>query len=650
MILVLTALATAAPAPTIAIIPRPVELTRESGVFRLGSDSVVEAGKGCAEEAVMLRRFLCPGTGLRLAPGKSSKSEISLSIDPNQGHGEEGYTMKITPTKIQIIGGGSAGVFYGIETLRQLLPADTFRPVPMDPGPYEIPCLKIVDYPRFAWRGAHLDCGRHFMPLSFVLKYIDLLAMHKLNTFHWHLTEDQGWRLQIKEYPKLTQHGAWRAKSMISYSPATYDPRFHGGFYTQEDAKEVVAYAKQRHVTVVPEIEMPGHSTAAVSSYPELGNTGKQVPVDVNWGVSDDTLNMKDSTVKIMENVLTEVMAIFPSKFIHVGGDEAPTTQWANSPDAKAKMKELGITDPRGLQTWFTHQIDSFLTAHGRRLVGWDEILEGGKLAPGATVMSWRGEQGGITAASEGHDVVMAPGSYTYLDKYQSRDHELEPLAIGGLITIKGVYDYDPIPASMPAADAKHVLGAQVQLWTEYIPDAKHLEYMAFPRMCAFSEVVWSPKEGKNYDGFMDRLKVHLGRLDALDVNYRRLDPPTPVIGKWQTSGDGGTSFEMKYTIPAKDLEGRQTIRLGIWNTGGDQGVTVQSLSVDSQPAELDNTHVDSRDDDANVISFQKPADQGDRPLTVLLRFSLTKKGSSSGNVVLLPDPENYHPYTQGSR
>ncbi len=638
----------ALPAP--AIIPKPVSMKMGQGIFILSSATTLQVGDGCSDPALMLRQELSPGTGFAFPSRDYSKSEISLSINPNQGHGPEGYTITITPHVVRIIGGGAAGVFYGVQTLRQMLPASTFRKVPLQSGPYDIPCLNIVDYPRFGWRGCHLDCGRHFMPKGFILRFLNLLALHKFNVFHWHLTEDQGWRLQIQKYPNLTEHGAWRDKSMLRYSKHTFDPRAEGGFYTQEDVKEVVAYAKQRFINVVPEIEMPGHSQAAVSSYPQLGNTGKQVPVDDQWGVSEDTLNMKNSTLKFMQNVLLEVMKLFPSKFIHLGGDEAPTTQWQNSPEAQAKMKELGITDPRGLQTWFTHQMDAFLTKHGRRLVGWDEILEGGKLAPGAVVMSWRGEQGGITAASEGHDVVMAPGGYTYLDHYQTRDHQLEPHAIGGLLTLHQVYNYNPVPSSLPAKYAKHILGAQCQIWTEYISNSKHVEYMAFPRLCAFSEVMWSPHDSLNYSHFMTRLKVHLRRLKAMDVNYRRLEPPTPVLAKWSVNAEVGAQTSVDFNLTPTQIGNRTLIRIGIWNLEGSNGaMTVNSLMVNGQPVDLKGVKIDSSDDDSDVVSFRVP-EGSNGTIAIHLTLAGLTKGICHGEFILLPDPNLYHPYTQGSR
>ena len=368
------------------------------------------------------------------------------------------------------------------------------------------------------------------MPKEFVKKYIDLLALHKLNTFHWHLTEDQGWRLEIKQYPKLTEIGAWRKETLTGRMRRTNDLTFdgirHGGFYTQQDAREIVAYAKARFVNVVPEIEMPGHAMAAIAAYPELGVTGEPVEVAKTWGIFSDILNAEPSTVQFMQNVLSEVLEIFPSRYIHIGGDEADKAKWKVNPRIQARIKELGLADEHELQSWFIRQMDTFLTKRNRRLIGWDEILEGG-LAENAVVMSWRGTKGGIEAARAQHDVVMTPTTHVYLDYYQSKDQNAEPLAIGGFVPLETVYSFEPIPAELEPQYVKHVLGGQANVWTEYMPNPKKVEYMAFPRLTALAEVVWTPKERKDYANFLDRLREHLTRLQALDVNFRPLDPRT---------------------------------------------------------------------------------------------------------------------------
>jgi hexosaminidase len=517
--MILAILAVSAP----AIVPQPVTMRLGSGAFLLTPTSTISVRSDTEQLGETLREYLAPATGYRLPlTGRSGSGSIRLHIDRRiKGLGPEGYRLEVKPDFVEVAAPTEAGVFYGIQTLRQLFPASIYRKAPVANEVWAAPCVSIEDQPRFSWRGAHLDVGRHFMPKEFVLKFIDLLAMHKLNVLHWHLTDDQGWRIEIKKYPKLTQIGSYRKDTMLTYSPPTYEGKPHSGFYTQDDVREVVAYAAKRFVTVVPEIEMPGHSSAAISAYPQLGNTGRQRDVPTSWGVINDVFNAEDSTILFLQDVLTEVMALFPSRYIHVGGDEVPKTQWHASPAAQAKIAALGLKDEHELQSWFIHQMDAFLSAHGRRLIGWDEILEGG-LAPGAAVMSWRGEDGGIAAARAGHDVVMAPSGWTYLDHYQSKDKEHEPHAIGGYLPLERVYSYEPIPSALTAQEATHVLGSQGQLWTEYIGSPKAVEYMAFPRLSALSEVVWSPKEARNFLDFKTRLSSDLDRLKVLDVNFRQ--------------------------------------------------------------------------------------------------------------------------------
>jgi hexosaminidase len=362
------------------------------------------------------------------------------------------------------------------------------------------------------------------MPKEFVEKFIDLLALHKMNSFHWHLTDDQGWRIEIKKYPKLTEVGAWRKETLVGLLHDKKGPKFdgqpHGGFYTQEDIAEIVAYAKARHVNVVPEIEMPGHAQAAIAAYPELGCTGQKLEVFTTWGVDENIFSPRETSIQFLQDVLREVLGLFPSTYIHVGGDEARKTQWKASPEVQSRIKELGLKDEDEMQSYFVRRMDEFLTAQGRRLIGWDEILEGG-LAPKATVMSWRGEKGGIAAARAGHDVVMAPTNYTYFDYYQSKNKAKEPLAIGGFLPLRAVYNYEPIPRELDADSAKHVLGTQGQIWTEYIAEPRQVEYMAYPRAAALAEAAWTPKSKKAYTPFLQRLAVHSKRLKALEVNYR---------------------------------------------------------------------------------------------------------------------------------
>ena len=521
---------------SIPVIPKPVVVVGHGGTFTLRPHTVIMTSPELKPLGQLLISYLRPATGVdfTLTTGNQipraagpSPSIILLAIDSLQGgHGPEGYSMDISSAEVAIQGATPAGVFYGIQTLRQLFPPDIFRRAPVGDVEWTIPCLSIVDYPRFGWRGMHLDVSRHFMPKEFVEKYIDLISLYKFNRFHWHLTDDQGWRIEIKRYPRLTSVGGWRAQTLVGREPddtasAKYDSTRHGGFYTQEDIREVVAYAAARYITVVPEIEMPGHSQAAISAYPELGSTGQPVKVKEDWGVSPWILAPSDSSIAFMENVLTEVMQLFPSKWIHTGGDEAVKDQWKASPLAQQRIKALGLKNEDALQGWFTAQIDAFLHAHGRTLIGWDEILDGG-LSPNAVVMSWRGIDGGIAAAQAGHDAVMAPGQYTYFDHYQSGDRDTEPLAIGGFLPLDSVYAYNPVPKALTLDQATHILGAQGQVWTEYIPDPKHVEYMAFPRVEALAEVLWDPYGTTNFQDFFTRLTtVDVHRLDALDVRYR---------------------------------------------------------------------------------------------------------------------------------
>src|SRR5438445_2736276 len=518
--------------PTTALIPVPAKLTPRSGSFALATTTSIVAGDDLRAQAELLRDQLRPASGYPLPIAAFAKgARITLALDRSLARlGDEGYRLTVSAEEVAIRAPQPAGILHGSHTLRQLLPPEIFRRARVDGVSWTIPAVEIEDRPRFGWRGSHLDVGRHFMPKEFVLKHIDLLALHKFNVFHWHLTEDQGWRIEIKKYPKLTAVGAFRKDSMTA--PRTKDPalrkfagRPHGGFYTQDDVREVVRYAAERGITVVPEREMPGHAMAAIAAYPELGNTGKPIEVLTYWGITDHVLGVTDNVLRFFEDVLDEVLELFPSKFIHIGGDECPKTEWRNTPSAQERMKKEGLKNEDELQSWFIRHFDSWLAKRGRRLVGWDEILEGG-LAPGATVMSWRGEKGGVAAAKAGHDVVMAPQKPTYFDHAQSKGPR-EPISIGGHNPLADVYAYEPIPPALGAAEAKHVLGAQGQIWTEYMPDPKRVEYMAWPRLVALAEVLWSPPETRNWADFEKRLATHLERLAILDVNYRgRFVPP----------------------------------------------------------------------------------------------------------------------------
>lgn len=520
--LVATTLASAAP----SIVPKPRSMAVSAGTFTITAETAIVANGPAGKVAKYLQQVMRPATGFDLPiRSRATSNRIEIRVRDDAGvQGDEGYRLTSDAGGVRIDAKTDHGAFNGVQTLRQLLPPAIFGKRWQTGVRWTIPAVTIDDSPRFRWRGGHLDVGRHFMPVETVKRFIDLLAMHKMNVFHWHLTEDQGWRIEIKKFPKLTQIGSKRKDTMLTYSPPTYSGKPHEGFYTQSQVRDIVRYASERFVTIVPEIEMPGHAAAAIAAYPELGNTGKPIEVKVDWGVHEDVFNVEDSTINFLKDVLREVMDLFPGKFIHIGGDECPKKQWKESPSAQKRMKDLGLKDEHELQSWFIRQMDQFLASKGRRLIGWSEILEGG-LAPGAALMVWLGDDGAMQAVSSGHDVVMAQTSHTYFDYYQSQDRSREPHAIGGFLPLEKVYSYEPILPAMTAEQARHVLGAQFQVWTEYIPNGARVEYMAYPRACALAEVVWSPREQRNWDDFSGRLPFHLNRLTAMGVNFRPLDP-----------------------------------------------------------------------------------------------------------------------------
>ncbi|MBK7907391.1 MAG: family 20 glycosylhydrolase [Gemmatimonadetes bacterium] len=478
-------------------------------------------------------------------------------------NGLESYTLTVAPGAVTITAPRMGGRFYALLTLQQLVDAARAANATAP----QIGSVTITDAPRFAYRGMHLDVARHFQPVEFVKRYIDLMARYKLNTFHWHLTDDQGWRLEIKQYPRLTEIGSCRDETMLerNFEPYRGDGIRHCGFYTQDEVRDVVAYAAARNITVVPEIEMPGHAVAALTAYPELGCTPGPFQVMRIWGVSDDIFCPSERTFAFLQDVLTEVLAIFPSTMIHIGGDEAPKVRWKASPLAQEIIQRERLKDEHELQSWFIRRIDAWLTARGRRLVGWDEILEGG-LAPGATVMSWRGIGGGIEAAKLGRDVIMTPTSHLYFDYYQG-DARFEPLAIGGLVTLEQVYGYEPIPDVLTPAQATHILGAQGNIWTEYLKTPAQVEFMAFPRAIALAEVTWSPKGARSWASFERRLPQALTSLDRLNVNYRlphvsgldrdvlTLEPKARV-----TLGASFAGAEIRYTTDGTDPTARSPL------------------------------------------------------------------------------------------
>jgi hexosaminidase len=527
-----------------ALIPAPVAITVVGGGVSLRNGLTVEAPEELADVARWFRRVIEQAMGWRVeiphraCPSKTSGNVIRLVLehgadDDRRRAGAESYHLSVGDGAVTVTASGPAGVFYGLQTLRQLLPDSSWRTATIEPAPpVELPGVEVADAPAFAWRGVHLDVSRHFMPKSFVLKLIDLISMHKCNVLHLHLTDDQGWRMPVEAYPRLVEVGAWRRESPAGhYLEGRQDGRPHGGFYSADDLREIVAYAGERFVDVLPEIEMPGHTVAAIAAYPELGNSLEPREVLTTWGISPHVLNLEPATLRFCTDVLDEVIDLFPFAYVHVGGDECPTSEWEASEKAQALMRAEGLASEQ-LQAWFTDRIAQHLSGRGRILVGWDEILDAGA-PPGALVMSWRGEEGGVEAAKAGHDVVMAPQQWLYLD-WAYTDDPREPLAIRPATSVERVWSYDPVPDSIPEAQRHHVLGAQCQLWTEYVPNPEHAEYLYFPRVCAFSELVWrgaasrDPGRTRSFEEFESRLRHHLRRLDTIGVNYRPLEGPTP--------------------------------------------------------------------------------------------------------------------------
>ncbi|MFI0085502.1 beta-N-acetylhexosaminidase [Streptomyces bobili] len=516
--------------------PRAVEGPTRCGVL-LDDSTVLWAAPGTGSTERWLRATLGAALGLPLPPGPAeARGGVRLLLDDRLE--PESYRLGVIADRgVEIRGGDPAGVFWGAQTLRQLLGPEAFRRAPVRPGTrYGVPHQIIEDGPRFPWRGLLLDVARHFMPKEGVLRYLDLMTAHKLNVLHLHLTDDQGWRVEIERHPRLTEVGSWRSRTKFGHRASPlWDERPHGGFYTQDDIREIVAYAAERHITVVPEIDVPGHSQAAIAAYPELGNTDvvdtRSLSVWDTWGINPNVLAPTDNTLRFYEDVFEEILALFPSEFVHVGGDECPKEQWRDSPTAQARIRELGLAGEDGLQAWFVGHFDTWLAARGRRLIGWDEILEGG-LADGAAVSSWRGYAGGIAAARAGHDVVMCPEQHVYLDHRQDGGAE-EPVPIGYVRTLEDVYRFEPVPPGLTPEEAAHVLGAQANVWTEAMEDPARVDYQVFPRLAAFAEVAWSrlpAPERRDFAGFERRMVAHYERLDALGVGYRPPGGPKP----WQ--------------------------------------------------------------------------------------------------------------------
>ncbi len=506
-----------------SIIPAPMGLEMKKGYFQLNKKTIIVYDDLSKASADFFNSYLNDVYGFTLPMAKMAKENVIRFQAPQfikKTEIEERYTLNINAKAIEVIGDGAAGTFYGMQSLIQLLPTTNISKTIS----FKIPCLSIEDQPRFAYRGMHLDVSRHFFPVSYIKKYIDYIALHKMNYFHWHLTDDQGWRIEIKKYPLLTEIGGWRDGTIIGRFPGTgNDNKMHGGFYTQDEAKEIVQYAAARHITVLPEIEMPGHSMAVLAAYPEYSTTPHIQPkVPMTWGlngVENNVFAPTDKTFSFLEDVLTEVMDIFPSKLIHIGGDECSKIWWKKDSFSQQLMREKGLKNEDELQSWFIQRVEKFVNSKGRTIIGWDEILEGG-LAPNAVVMSWTGEQGGIHAAKEKHQVVMTPGGWCYFDHMQSKNED--SVTIGGYTTVEKVYSYEPIPKELTGEEGKYIMGAQGNVWTEYMAYPSKIEYMIFPRMSALSEVLWSPKEKRNWNDFEKRLLVQFKRYDLWKANYSK--------------------------------------------------------------------------------------------------------------------------------
>ncbi|WP_163710459.1 family 20 glycosylhydrolase [Mangrovibacterium lignilyticum] len=607
---VTTQLQAGSDATPLSLVPKPNHLEQLPGEFHLSEKvQIVCSDENLKQEADYLQAALSEAAGFNVAVADVAPATGAIILKLDEGiAGEEAYSIRSSEDKYEISGKSSAGVFYGIQTFLQLIPVSA-------KGNIALPLVKIDDEPRFEWRGMHLDVCRHFYSVDVVKKLINQMSRYKLNTFHWHLTEDQGWRIEIKKYPKLTEIGAWRDETVVGHMadyPHRFDGEKHGGFYTQEQVKDVVAYAAARHVTIVPEIEMPGHAQAALAAYPWLGCFDDTLKVWPLWGVSENVYCAgKESTFEFLQDVLDEVIPLFPGTYFHVGGDECPKENWEKCPLCQKRMKEEGCKDEHELQSWFIQRMEHYLATKGKKLIGWDEILEGG-LAENAAVMSWRGEKGGIEAAELGHKVVMTPGNWCYFDHYQSIDSN-EPTAIGGLTDLAEVYSYDPVPAHLPKDKQKLIMGAQANLWTEYIPTSEQLEYMIYPRLCALSEVQWTEPANKDFADFELRMDENYLRLARNDIHFR-VPPPeglSPVQiyeGKeatitlscaaataeirYTTDGSEPTEFSALYAGPFKlKLDGDLTLKATSFLGDGTKSYTVKSVlkTANLKPVKLKN-------------------------------------------------------------
>ena len=561
---------------TYSVIPYPNSLVPEEGSFAFNKKTkmICTSSLDSASQEVV-RNFsalLNNVAGLKteciVDEEKSDKNIVFFDLDTSIA--DEGYSLDIDPSKIIIKASSAAGFYYAVQSLKQLLPIAVYGDKEsVSVEKWEVPCAHIDDAPRFSYRGMHLDVARHFFSVDEVKRYIDLLAMHKLNVFHWHLTDDQGWRIEIKKYPKLTEIGSIRKYTMVEKNFDQYDNTPYGGYYTQDQIRDIVNYAKERFITIIPEVDLPGHMVAALASYPSLGCTGGPYEVQGVWGVHPDVLCAgKEETYEFVTDVLSEVIELFPSRYIHIGGDECPKDRWKKCPLCQARIRKLGLktdkehTAEERLQSYFMTRVEKFLNENNRQIIGWDEILEGGA-APNATVMSWRGTDGGVQAAKLRHNVVMTPNTYLYFDYYQSEDTQTEPLAIGSYVPLERVYDFEPVPDTLDNDSKKYILGAQANLWTEYISDFKQVEYMLLPRLDALSEVQWTQPENKNWVNFLDRLQHNIQVYDLKGYNYGKhifgINPEYRIIPEkhcievtLRTQGDAPVYYTLDGTVPTE--------------------------------------------------------------------------------------------------
>ena len=573
----------------LSLIPVPATIEAAGGEFllRSGTGIVIDPAFGSAGNvAAMFNGFLEKHYGKISVEEQQTPGDPSLILARYDSliDNPEAYSLEVSADGITIIAGDDAGLFYAFQTLMQLI----FPSQEAVRGAVAVPCVTISDSPQYKWRGMHLDVSRHFFPKEFIFKMLDAMAMHKLNTFHWHLTDDQGWRIEIKKYPELTAIGAWRDETLTGHgseTPWVYDGTRYGGYYTQEDIREVVEYAGRLHINVLPEIEMPGHAVAALQAYPQLSCSGGPVPPFNRWGVNEDVFCAgKEETYEFLEGVLTEVAELFPYEYIHIGGDECPKVRWEVCPDCQKRIADNNLKDEHELQSYLVRRMEAFLSAKGKKLIGWDEILEGG-IADNAAVMSWRGHAGGINAANMGHDVVMTPHSFVYLDYYQSKYNE--PLSIGGMLPLEKVYSIDIMPPEIAEEKRHHIIGAQSNLWTEYVGDEKHAEYMAFPRLAALAEAIWTPQAQLDFAGFLRRMSAHYARYDEMDLNYRVPYPTGYEAINLVTDGtvkvelsNGVPGSSIYYTTDGSEPDGKSKLYTGPLTLAPDDEITLKSVTV----------------------------------------------------------------------